>query len=184
MKRMGLLVLAALMCVFITGCGKRSGLISADVSGLGQDVTIDRAEQTITAGEDVYRYSASDTQVSITYPNGYVYSETSYGDGTASASWRTPVNAPGILGAQDIGYLDEDKLVALIRGPSYGFGGGVLPGLLLMGIGILNLAAPKFGWTLSYGWRYKNAEPSDAALILRRVTGALTLVIGIVVLFL
>ena len=36
-------------------------------------------------------------------------------------------------------------------------------GLLFIVIGLINAISPATGWYLSYGWRYKDAEPSDAA---------------------
>ena len=54
--------------------------------------------------------------------------------------------------------------------------------LLLCGVGIFNLAAPKASWYLSYGWRFKDAEPSDAYMAIARIGGAIALVIGIIML--
>ena len=54
--------------------------------------------------------------------------------------------------------------------------------LLLCGVGIFNLAAPKARWYLSYGWRFKDAEPSDAAITLSRIGGGIAVVIGVIML--
>ena len=54
--------------------------------------------------------------------------------------------------------------------------------LLLCGVGIFNLAAPKVSWYLSYGWRFKDAEPSNAAITLSRIGGAIAVVIGVIML--
>lgn len=48
--------------------------------------------------------------------------------------------------------------------------------------GIFNLVAPDAAWYLSRGWQYKDAEPSDAALVVTRI-GGVAIVIGIVLLF-
>lgn len=50
-------------------------------------------------------------------------------------------------------------------------------------IGIFNLAAPEAAWYLSRGWQFKDAEPSDAALVMARVGGAAAILIGVVLLF-
>ena len=50
-------------------------------------------------------------------------------------------------------------------------------------IGIFSLAAPDTAWYLSRGWQFKNAEPSDAALIITRIGGGVAILIGIVLLF-
>ncbi|MBO7748732.1 hypothetical protein I8J29_31640 [Paenibacillus sp. MWE-103] len=56
-------------------------------------------------------------------------------------------------------------------------------GLLFIIIGILNVFFPQAGWYMRYGWQFRNAEPSDAALIMNRVGGVIAVVIGIFVLF-
>ncbi|HIR50701.1 MAG TPA: hypothetical protein IAA53_05370 [Candidatus Avoscillospira avicola] len=60
----------------------------------------------------------------------------------------------------------------------------VAPGLLLILLGVVNAAFPRAMWYLSYGWRFKNAEPSDAALLVGRAGGAVVAVAGVICLFL
>ncbi len=50
-------------------------------------------------------------------------------------------------------------------------------------IGIFNLVAPEAAWYLSRGWQFKDAEPSDAALIMTRIGGGAAILIGLVLLF-
>ncbi len=52
-------------------------------------------------------------------------------------------------------------------------------GILLIVLGAVNTFAPHAGWYLSYGWRFKDAEPSDLALSVGRVGGIIGIVIGI-----
>ena len=49
-------------------------------------------------------------------------------------------------------------------------------------MGIFNAAAPRAAWYLSYGWRYKDAEPSDAALVVARLGGAAAITAGVILL--
>lgn len=51
---------------------------------------------------------------------------------------------------------------------------------LLLALGIFNAAAPQASWRLSYGWRFKNAEPSAAALAACRFSGAAAIVLALV----
>lgn len=62
-------------------------------------------------------------------------------------------------------------------------GGYLLVGLLLLGIGIFNTASPRTGWYWSYGWRFKDAEPSEAALLAGRLGGVVCIIIGIICFF-
>lgn len=53
--------------------------------------------------------------------------------------------------------------------------------VVLLG-GIIGLAAPKVIWWLTTGWRIKDAEPSDFALIVYRIIGGLVIIAGIIML--
>ena len=57
--------------------------------------------------------------------------------------------------------------------------GNFLTGLLLAALGAVYTFAPHAAWSLSRGWWYKNAEPSDAALILARISGVIMIVLGL-----
>lgn len=52
--------------------------------------------------------------------------------------------------------------------------------ILLLIIGILNLAAPEFMWQIGEGWKFKDAEPSEAAILMGRVVGGICIIISIV----
>lgn len=53
---------------------------------------------------------------------------------------------------------------------------------LLIVMGIFQLVSPQTAWYLSYGWRYKDAEPSDIALVMERVGGVVAIIVGIIIL--
>lgn len=53
---------------------------------------------------------------------------------------------------------------------------------LLIVMGIFQLVSPQTAWYLSYGWRYKNAEPSDIALVMERMGGVVEIIVGIIIL--
>lgn len=55
----------------------------------------------------------------------------------------------------------------------------IIIGILITLIGILNTIFPRFFWTLRDGWRYKDAEPSDMALLMSRLGGILTILGGL-----
>lgn len=54
-----------------------------------------------------------------------------------------------------------------------------LIGLIALVIGVVNIASPETAWYLSDGWKYKDAEPSDEALLLTRVGGGAAILIGL-----
>lgn len=53
---------------------------------------------------------------------------------------------------------------------------------LFIGIGLLNLLFPRTAWFWNVGWKFKNAEPSEAALLMGRIGGFLAIGVGIVLL--
>ena len=55
--------------------------------------------------------------------------------------------------------------------------------VLLFLIGIVDLVAPEAAWYLGGGWKFKDAEPSDAALVLTRIGGGICILIGFIMLF-
>ncbi len=55
----------------------------------------------------------------------------------------------------------------------------ILLGIGMCIVGAISIFAPKVGWYLDSGWKYKNTEPSDFYIIMSRFGGALTLIIGI-----
>ena len=45
---------------------------------------------------------------------------------------------------------------------------------------VLAVSSPRTAWYFQEGWRYKNVEPSDGALIMLRVNGVFGVIFGIV----
>ncbi len=59
----------------------------------------------------------------------------------------------------------------------------VFIGFILIIVGILNIAFPKAMWMISDGWKFRDAEPSDAAIAMHRFGGVVGIFIGIVAIF-
>lgn len=50
--------------------------------------------------------------------------------------------------------------------------------LLLLLLGAANTAWPKGAWYLETGWKFRNVEPSEAALLFNRLAGIAMLVVA------
>lgn len=173
MKRICCFLLALLLCGLLTACGKKAQTVY-EVNGF----TIDKEAQTVTKGEDVYCYTTSGSTVTILYPNGAKYWWT-YGSGDATVSyggWSDDYDPAR--------YASGDALLDIIayKAPRSS-GGNSGFGLLLAAAGLFNLLVPRVSWYLGYGWRFKDAEPSDAALALGRIGGGIALLAGIWMMF-
>ena len=59
----------------------------------------------------------------------------------------------------------------------------VLLGFALAIWGIINIISPETGWHLSDGWKYRDAEPSDEALVWGRISGVIMVIAGIYMMF-
>lgn len=160
-----LLLPVLLIVVLLAGYGKPATVYVAD------SFTIDTEARTITKDEDVYHYSLSGDTVRFIYPNSAVY------------RW-TYLDMGGCDGGTDdyapIRYAKGDTLLDLldVKPPRTAGGGNGFAGILLAFLGSLNLLAPRVSWYLRYGWRFKDAEPSDAALVFTHISGAAFLGIG------
>jgi len=146
----------------------------------GREYTVDRDAGTISDGNYTYRYAFSGDSkaysLEIEYPDG------------SSWWWRQDKSGMGFGGwSRDYdeslytkGVVLRDVLWA--KAPRAHEYAGV--GVLLLAAGLFDAAAPRAAWYLGYGWRFKDAEPSDAALFLGCAGGILTVLIGIALLFL
>ena len=181
------LIFAAAM--LLAGCKKEPLPAVYTVYSYGAPYTIDTQGRTISDGTYTYgyEYAASGSSVSFTYPDGNVYSA---GIQSANSSGAGGVSAGSVSADYDYssGYTDPLSLCYALTSPreteraaSSGSNHSFVA-LLLCGVGIFNLAAPKASWYLSYGWRFKDAEPSDAAITLSRIGGAIAVVIGVIML--
>lgn len=178
------LILAAAM--LLAGCKKEPLPAVYTVYSYGAPYTIDTEGRTISDGTYTYgyEYAASGSSVSFTYPDGSVYSA---GIQSANSSGAGGMSAGAISADYDYssGYTDPLSLCYALTSPretERASDTNPLVALLLCGVGIFNLAAPKASWYLSYGWRFKDAEPSDAAITLSRIGGAIAVVIGVIML--
>ena len=145
----------------------------------GHALVVDFQAGTITGEGEVYSFAIQGDSIRIDYPNGVYFVRT----GSATAGYG-PLDQP----FSTAGYLSEDTLFKALEGGDTE--GGWRPGsyaplaLLLLPLGIFSLAKPERAWYVSWGWRYKNAEPSDGALLAQRLEGVVLTAAGILVIVL
>ena len=171
-RRMVLFTLCMACLLMMGGCQKKT---SSDVAVFGGETyVVDTEKQTITHGETVYHYQVTGDSTEIVYPNGATYwwqQNGNSGAGGYSENYSETQYDPGrVL----IDALYERNGGASLREPR-----NVVLIFFLIVIGVFNAVWPKTAWYLGYGWRFKDAEPSEAALSLTRVGGIIAAVIGI-----
>lgn len=174
MKYFRILAVLLALSLLLTACG--GGQVSEVMTTHGC-LTVDTGSRTITHGSDVYRYDLSGNTTTIHYPNGAVYHVSS--TGTASDSGWSYDYDPHT-------YIPGDVLFDAIPAasqPGTSRLGQVVLGLVCIVLGGVTVAFPKGMWFLAFGWRYRDAEPSEVALVLDRLGGGLLILMGILFLF-
>lgn len=176
MKRFCIAMLALLLTLVLAGCGEQGPVYAVD--RYGNEYTIDREQGTISDGTHTYEYTyegdSEDYSVTIEYPNGgsYHWGESGgFGSGGGNSKYDPQR------------YTDADILIRLLQenAPKGIRIGNILAALVLIGGGIFCIACPETVWYLESGWRYRDAEPSDLALGVARISGVAAIVIGIIV---
>jgi hypothetical protein len=186
-KRTGFFLLVCALLLSLAACKKAPAEpLTRTVEAGGQTLAVSLDKQDLSAGTVAangetysFRYTANGQQLTlaIEYPDGYVYKRTELGGAAAeSPSYRAEER-------ERAGYLRAALLVSGIeqatrtgRDPD---GIDASPALLLLALGVWNLLAPKSVWWVCRGWWYKNAEPSDAALLVCRIGGVVLLFSGV-----
>ena len=123
--------------------------------------------------------SADHTKFEVTYPGGSHYSHTDLGYGLASGmsdDYDPPSYAKGDVLWEVLGTKSSSAKESRV--------GPIFLGLLVAGLGLLNVIRPKTAWYVNHGWRYKNSEPSEAALLFGALGGVMAILIGLGMIFL
>lgn len=174
MKRLlSLFLLAALL---LTGCSRK--------------LTVDKENKTMSDGKYTYTYTDKTTTnggntihtVTITYPNGAVYSWRQSGGAISTTTYDTsgsydPVEyAPGGDLIEAL-YPEDEESDNTIGDAEVWL---LIGGLFFLGMGIWQVCAPYFFWRLRFGRYVKDAEPSDRGLEVVIASGVLAIICAII----
>ena len=131
---------------------------------------------TSAGGENVYRYEYNNDAITIFYPNGAIWSQTPTSTG-AAISWDDTYDPQQ--------YIEGDVMAQYLtnayNAPREGVGGVGLFCLIIAAIGVAMLAAPEELIEMKYGWRFKNAEPTEFAVWEVRIGGIVVIVAAVVI---
>lgn len=184
MKKLLIAILSVLLVVSLCSCSASKDKAGATytVNKGGTAFVVDPGNGTIFDGTHTYQYeisgSSSDYSINITYPDGSTY------------WWRTHNSGGGTVGSggwsddyDETRYVDGWTLCDVLEenAPKEKDPKNVLVILVLFVIGIFNTVSPRTAWYLEYGWRYKNAEPSDLALGLNRLGGIVAMIAAVII---
>lgn len=182
MKNIFLGLLAVVLALSVSACtGYENGTYTVEKRGV--EYVVDTEKHTIFDGTYTYQYefSGDRTQyrIDITYPDGSTYwwnGGSSTGFGGWSGDWDN------LYDYADGGVLREILVEKAPGGTADSV--KILAAIFIMAVGAVGIFFPRAAWYLGYGWRFKNAEPSDIALVFGRVGGVVATAFGFFVLFL
>ena len=183
MKKIFIFWAVMLLAISLCACsstGMESGTTTT-IEKSGVRYVVDKEAKTISDGTNTYQYDfvgdKSAYELAITYPDDSTYwfvQEGSAGHGGWSDDYDENKYVDGdILRGVIVASVSTVSNISLFTGEFW-------VGLLLLAVGIFNVVAPSAAWYLEYGWRFKDAEPSDIALVLNRIVGVVLIVIVIV----
>ena len=177
MKRLCCALLALVLILSLMGCAQKEVNHSANING--KEYTIDTEQKTITHGTTVYHYEFSgndtDYRITITYPDGSSYWFNQQGS-TGYGGWSEDYSDTRYESGSSLVYAIESIETEEHKASNPG---NIFLGLLCIALGLLDIARPEITWYLGHGWRFKNAEPSDAALTFGRICGGFIAILGI-----
>ena len=148
----------------------------------GTEFIVDTENSTIFDGTNTYTYAmtgnATEYNVEIIYPDGSKY------------WWKTQRNSNGCTGFggwsddyDEDRYMDGNTLYEVLNSSApqkTNFSNNILLSLVLIVAGTFGILKPEAVWYLEHGWRYKNAGPSDLALVMNRIGGVILVIAAIV----
>lgn len=201
MKRTVALLLLVVMVITLSACSASPRGIETQVVGKNGEpviLTFNYDEKTITAGgdmftvevggvpvwsdtpaedEDVYRYEYDGGNITITYPNGAVWIESPTSTG-AVISWDDNYDPQR--------YIEGDVFVPYLKQaymPQYreGIGGIGFACLIMAAVGVVMFVVPEELIEMKYGWRFKNAEPTEFAVWEVRIGGIVVVIVAVVI---
>lgn len=128
--------------------------------------------------KDIYRYEYDGGNLTIIYPNGVVWSESPTSTG-AAISWDDSYDPQRYIEGDVFAmYLNQAYMSSDIREDVVGIGFACL---IMAAIGVVMIKAPEELIEMKYGWRFKNAEPTEFAIKEVRISGIVVIVISVVI---
>jgi hypothetical protein len=129
----------------------------------------------VTAQGQAYQVSGSARETTVAFPDGRELTRLTQ---NGSSAGLAPFDADVTL--EDWAVVDDLRALVFAQ-PERGAARPAvfITGLLLIALGALGMVKPRWAWLVREGWRYQNLEPSEAFLLVLRVTGAVSALIGL-----
>ena len=189
MKRTVALLLLVVMVITLSACStspRGTALQAVEHNGNNVMLTFDYDEKTITASNKwndtgeanaVYRYEYDGGNITITYPNGATWIESPTSTG-AAISWDDNYDPQRYIEGDVLARYLEEAHRPRSREGIVGIGFACL---IMATVGVVMFAVPEELIEMKYGWRFKNAEPTEFAVWEVRIGGIIVVVVAVVI---
>jgi hypothetical protein len=158
---------------------ERQGGVSIYQSSNGVILQVERGDDgaRIEHAGVVYQVSGTYNQADYAFPDGRVLTRRIVGQ---SIEGFAPFEVDITINDWDI----VDDLQAIAFGPSASGSTGptatnIIFGVIAAAIGVLQVTQPQAAFFLAKGWKYRSLEPSDAFLLVTRMSGSVFVLVGI-----
>lgn len=178
-----LLLILTLSTMLLTACTDETA-----IKQVYQKVAvINYTDRTITYDGVTYHYEYSHNKLKLVYPNETIC--TLYNrDSFISMDWQYSENqGEDVKAVYELGYLHPNVIMyQILEAPptskpekaeaiESSFGG-----VFVIFIGAFIVFFPKTVWLMKDGWRKKEAQPSNTAIIMHRVSGIVAILAGLI----
>jgi hypothetical protein len=158
---------------------ERQGGIEIYQSSNGVTLRVERGIDGARIEHDgvVYRVDGSYHQADYAFPDGRVLTRRIVGQ---SIEGFAPFDVD--ITIHDWGIVDDLQAIAFgpsARGSTAPSAANMFFGVIAAVIGVLQVTQPRAAFFLAKGWKYRNLEPSDAFLLVTRISGTIFVVVGI-----
>ena len=190
MKRTVALLLLVVMVITLSACStgpRGTEFQTVEHNGNIVILTFDYDEKTISASNkwndtgkvnEVYRYEYDGGNITITYPNGAVWIESPTSTG-AAISWDDNYDPQRYIEGDVFAmYLNRAYMSPQIREGIVGIGFACL---IMAAVGVVMFVVPEELIEMKYGWRFKNAEPTEFAVWEVRIGGIVVVIVAVVI---
>lgn len=190
-KRMVVIFLCIMLISLLCSCSSSKTETKYTVNMEGKDYEVDSVNKTISDGTYIYQYeivwdsydAVEEYEVTVNYPDDSVYWEKkSYRDEVSdfTGGWSEDYGkndyASGEILCNVLG--DEIEKEKVTKTDPMKF----IIIIVLVVVGIMNITSPSTAWYLEYGWRYKDAQPSDEAIAMNRFGGIIAIIAAVAIL--
>ncbi len=156
--------------------GRQVTVTDTETSGVYDLTVMDNGE--ILHGEDIYRYTYTDEDQSIAYPDGNRCNNFGYGylvdhNGRMLTDDARGSYLPALVLIRALEAVEDAKWKP--------HGGLIFSGIVLLGLGLFTCLKPRLAYHLDEGWQYQNLEPSELNLGFRTLGGGIAALGGLII---